>query len=114
MMKDLHSANEILRQIPGHKVLVLGNHDYQGESVVPLQVDDVAPWLDIDFEGKSVFVSHYPLSELLLDFRQINLHGHIHNNSLPSALGTGRRHVNMSVEYTNYAPMLLGELLHGR
>lgn len=114
MMKDLQSANEILREIPGHKVLVLGNHDCQGEAVLLLEVDEVAPWLEINFEGRSIFVSHYPLSEHLLDFRQINLHGHIHNNPLPSTLGAGNRHVNMSVERTNYAPMLLCDLLHGR
>jgi calcineurin-like phosphoesterase family protein len=113
-MHDLQSANVILRAIPGHKILVLGNHDCLGATILPLEVDEVAPYLEFNFEGRPIFVSHYPLNEHSLGFRQINLHGHLHDNPLPLALGTGDKHVNMCVERTNYAPMLLSDLLRGR
>lgn len=58
-----------------------------------------------------MFVSHYVLNEDHMGPRQINLHGHLHQNPLPVALGTGDKHFSMCVENTGYAPMLLGELL---
>ena len=73
-MKDLNSANAILRSIRGYKILVLGNHDCEGDSILPLAVDEIAPYLEIGFEGRSIFVTHHPSSENILNFRQINLH----------------------------------------
>jgi len=63
------------------------------------------------YESQSIFVSHYPVGESVLLPGQLNLHGHIHNNGLPPALGDGSRHINMSVELTGYSPVLLSTLI---
>lgn len=104
-------ANAILDAIPGYKINVLGNHDAQKDKLLNLHVDETVACLEFTYLDQSVFVSHYPVAEGVLEPRQVNLHGHIHNNGLPKALGDGSRHINMSVEFTGYSPLPLLELI---
>lgn len=110
-MGNIDATNAMLRSIPAYKINVLGNHDYHKDKLLRLAVDETAACIEIAYAGQSVFVSHYPVSEAALSPGQLNLHGHIHNNGLPPALGTGRHHINMSVEATGYAPQLLPAFL---
>lgn len=112
VMTDIRTTNEWLRQIPAAKVLVLGNHDCDkhAHSLLKLAVDDVVSCLELD----GIFVSHFPVPERLLDTARpgegiVNLHGHVHAHKLSTdEFGSGARHMNMSVECINYAPVLAG------
>lgn len=110
-MTSIETTNALLRVIPAYKINVLGNHDTHKDKLLKLAVDETAACLELAFENQSIFVSHYPVAERVLEPGQFNLHGHIHNTPLPAALGTGARHINMSVENTGYAPMELPTLL---
>ncbi|MDR3369074.1 hypothetical protein [Rhodoferax sp.] len=110
-MGNIEATNAMLRAIPGFKINVLGNHDYHKHALLKLAVDESAACFEIVYAGQSIFVSHYPVSEAALSPGQLNLHGHIHNNGLPPALGGGKRHINMSVECIGYTPVLLPNLL---
>lgn len=109
-MGSLTATNELLRAIPCYKINVLGNHDIEGKRLA-LAVDEVAAYLELTVRGVSMLVTHYPVADAMLAPGQINLHGHIHNGTVHSALGDGSRHINMSVEHTGFAPASLDELL---
>jgi len=114
-MGNVTATNELLRAIPGYKVNVLGNHDVDRKGkLLALEVDALVASLEFEFRGHAFFVSHYPVSEDVLEEGQLNLHGHIHNNALHRSLGTGARHLNMSVEHTGYQPVPLDWLLAHR
>lgn len=110
-MSGVNIANALLRAIPAYKINVLGNHDVVRAGRLNLDVDEVAACLEFEFERRSFLVTHYPVAESVLRPGQLNLHGHIHNATLPPALGRDDRHVCMCVERTGYAPMLMAELL---
>ena len=110
-MSNLDGTNALLRAIPGYKINVLGNHDTHKHQRLKLAVDETVACLEFNYQGGSIFVSHYPVSESVLAPGEVNLHGHIHNNALPPALGNGSRHINMCVELTQYSPSLLKALL---
>lgn len=110
-MSNINGTNALLRAIPAYKINVLGNHDTRKHERFKLAVDETVACLEFNYQGGSIFVSHYPVSENVLAPGQINLHGHTHNNGLPPALGDGSRHINMCVELTRYSPSLLKSLL---
>ncbi|WP_248885557.1 hypothetical protein [Acidithiobacillus acidisediminis] len=66
----------ILASLPGHKILVVGNHDdgkIQGW-------DEEHRLLDVRVDGKHLLLCHYPLASWG-DMRNIlHLHGHTHGN----------------------------------
>ena len=110
-MSNINGTNALLRAIPAYKINVLGNHDTHKHQRLKLAVDETVACLELRYQDRLIFVSHYPVSESVLSPGQVNLHGHIHNNGLPPALGDGSRHINMSVELTGYSPLLLKSLL---
>lgn len=111
-MGNVAATNALLHAMPGYKINVLGNHDVnrKGE-LLALAVDETAACLELTTPGAPLFITHYPVSESVLEPGQINLHGHIHNQVVHPSLGNGARHRNLSVEHTGYAPVLLASLL---
>lgn len=116
------SAN-ILRNLPGNKFFIRGNHDKKG----------LHWYMDVGFvhaggvedngtrilnavlfrepQGKRVLFTHYPDLQYL-DKWDINVHGHIHNNG--HAVGVPiRDYRNMSVEVVGYRPHRLRDILYG-
>jgi calcineurin-like phosphoesterase family protein len=95
----------VIRRLPGHKILVMGNHDRKK----PLRW-----WLDAGFNEvyprPVVYEGKYILSHAIVDMFKgsgfINVHGHIHN--LESGISNC---VNVSVEKTGYKPVLLEGLV---
>lgn len=111
-MGNVAATNDLLRSIPAYKLNVVGNHDMvrKNGKLHDLAVDERVPCLEFSANGQDFFVSHYPVSETVLRPGQINLHGHIHNQVVHPSLGTGARHLNMSVEHTGYRPVSLQAL----
>jgi calcineurin-like phosphoesterase family protein len=90
---------EIVSQLKGKKVLIMGNHDRRKTTTW---------WQDVGFDEviktpicvyENIWLSHEPM-KMDLNSSYINVHGHVHNNSLDSKL-----HFNVSVEAINYQPI---------
>lgn len=101
----------LMHQLNGRKRLVMGNHDRKG----------VRFWKRVGFEevyrdefldlGHCV-LSHKPLDVKILGPSVLNVHGHTHNRE-PN--GPERpNHFCVSVEMTNYRPVLIEDILAGR
>ena len=101
--KDKTILSELIHSLPGHKNLIIGNHDKQ----------DINHWHDVGFE----FVSLYPViyEKFFIMSHDIvflndkmpyaNLHGHIHN----AKVDLSDCYVNCCVEVNDYKPINLDE-----
>lgn len=98
-------AKAYLSNMPGQKILVLGNHefapDYRNYGFFDLVVMDFA----FQYNDHSYGVSHLPVDASLLPEGWSNLHGHTHQRLI------GSRHINMSIEHTGFEPIPLRDLL---
>ena len=91
-----------LRRLNGDKVLIKGNHDI-------FKLEDYTPYFR-DIRGYHVMnkyiLSHVPIhKECMARFRG-NIHGHLHANVMNDPL-----YVNVSVEHTDYRPILFEDVL---
>lgn len=118
---DAEATKAWLNACPGHKALVLGNHDLDGrwarQGITPQElgfeaVADVVDWhlqtplrADNGTDIERVWFSHYPVWSEWVPKNARNVHGHIHQHRL------GGRMINASVENTGYAPVRLRTLL---
>lgn len=102
-------VNERLRNLPGYKIHIVGNHDMDRHGKLnhvkmserhPCYVIDV---VDAEFEYQ-LLVTHYPMDNV--PDGCFNIHGHIHQHPAPT-----EKHFNVCVEHTNYAPMNLNIIL---
>lgn len=99
--------NEMLDECPGHKILIAGNHDFNGPKIRNLKFDEIHIFYEFEFGLTKYFMTHYPLLKVPEGYW--NIHGHIHN------MVTGNpRHINVSVEQTNYRPMRFEEINKSR
>lgn len=88
-----------IRSLPGHKRLILGNHDQLSMDV----------YRDAGFQKikgshriDNLILTHWPVSPTCLREGVVNVHGHIHQNAAPPG-----RYINVSVEQTDYEPVPL-------
>lgn len=105
-------TTNLLRGLPGKKILVLGNHDFEKNNCQyrDYKVFDI---VTMCFQIKKkmfnkdyfVIVSHYPISEDFLPESSINIHGHIHQYC------AGDKNINVSVEHTNFSPKNIEDLI---
>lgn len=96
-------ALSTLAQLHGDKVLIKGNHDI-------FKLHDYTPYFrDIrSYHIMDKFIlSHIPVHESQKHRWQGNIHGHLHANSVDDAWYTC-----ISVEQTNFKPILFEELVH--
>jgi len=92
------------RQVPGSKVLVLGNHDVDPINEVKL-LDIRRTTLALAAPGDPpLLLTHVPLIQV--PHGAVNVHGHIHDKPAP----TPNRHINISVEQLGYAPANLKDV----
>jgi calcineurin-like phosphoesterase family protein len=106
---DVDKTKALLQALPGKKVLVLGNHDFDTNKMTYRNyhafdmVTMAFSYPLVTSAGKicNVLVSHYPIDDKLLPDNTINVHGHIHDNM------TSGRHVNISVEWMDYCPQVI-------
>ncbi len=89
----------VLEDIPGQKVLILGNHCTE-----KVKTSDLVSVFD-DIHGmmkyKEFWLTHAPIHPEELRGK-INIHGHVHTNTLKDT-----RYVNVSCEAVNYTPISL-------
>lgn len=105
--------NQLFSELPGYKVLILGNHDFdkKNEFLKYNFFDEIKIvehlWLpsNNEYGGINIIVSHYPINNALLLNNTINIHGHTHNRN------TDILNINMSVEVIDYQPVLIHDLI---
>ena len=94
--------NEI-RSCPGDRVLVLGNHDRDVPALRRTGFQKTCRTA-LCATDPPLVLTHIPL--LKVPAGTVNVHGHLHR-----AAGPTNRHVNVSVEHTDYAPVGLTYVL---
>ena len=92
---------------PGHKVLVVGNHDFdrRRRRLDAANHAATAGLCVIDTDPPMV-LTHLPMDELPGP-EWVNLYGHVHNNEQLRDTA----HINVCVEHTGYRPVLLNDLV---
>jgi calcineurin-like phosphoesterase family protein len=73
---------ELLKQLNGKKVLILGNHDIKNPtSKLKKMFLDIKPYKEITDNGKRVIMSHYPIPMYRGAYNPniYMLYGHVHN-----------------------------------
>lgn len=89
----------IIKTLPGHKRLVLGNHDNKLKitEYVAAGFEKIVMWRRFE----DVVCTHVPIHPGSIGGRLIgNIHGHIHDRVLDDP-----RYLNVSVERTEYGPI---------
>jgi calcineurin-like phosphoesterase family protein len=98
-------ADDILSRLKGSKRLILGNHDNGKDSVLHKHFQKILVWRV--FKEFDCVLTHIPLHQTSINEKvTFNVHGHIHQNNSPSAV-----HINVSVEKTDYTPLLLEDVI---
>lgn len=111
--------SDMQRAVPrlkGRKVLVPGNHD-------PVKMRQYFDLFD-DVRGyvvkKGFIMSHIPIHEQSLSRWKLNIHGHLHNNTIKDMFAghelqsEDKRYFCACVERTNFRPILLDQILEER
>lgn len=94
----------LMKSLPGHKRLILGNHDHLKTSI----------YMKAGFEKirgsnmlDGVLMTHYPVHPSSISYKvKANAHGHIHQNDSPDG-----QYINCCVEVNEYSPIPFDEIL---
>jgi calcineurin-like phosphoesterase family protein len=99
-------AAEILPRLKGRKHLVLGNND--PPAVRDLGWSSVQPYAEIEVDGMSLVLCHYPFRSWNGMHRgAVNLHGHSHGRLKPMP-----RQFDVGVDVRDFRPVRLDQLLN--
>jgi len=95
-------TNDILHQLPGHKIQIVGNHDIDRKgNLTNMHFDERHLCLVVtdNQSGIQLLFTHYPMDKVPKNC--VNVHGHIHNHL------ANPWNINICVEHTNYSPISL-------
>jgi len=111
-----HGAEWYLRQLKGHKILVLGNHDRHilDNPKALHYLESVEQIMYVKDGDKDICLCHYPLAEWNGYFQGTwHIYGHIHNNKNAAYefMKTQERALNAGCMINNYTPVSFNELL---
>ena len=131
------TLKEVIAQLNGTKVLILGNHDKGHAAMYDLGFDVVVNSVTLYIAGERVTISHCPLPGLfrentegmrncepgdnwhgekrhreysVTDEGQFHLHGHIHSGPANDKLKIDGRQYDIGVPANNYRPVSLGTI----
>jgi calcineurin-like phosphoesterase family protein len=113
----------VVPRLKGRKCLVPGNHEPPKMRKYFDLFDDVRGYV----QRQGFIMSHIPLHPHCLGRWKLNIHGHLHNNTVKITKNKivhgysqgleeieDERYYNTCVERTNFRPKLLDEILHER
>ena len=111
-----HSPEWYLRQLKGHKILILGNHDLHilDNPKALHYLEAVERMMYIQDEDKSICLCHFPIAEWNGYFHGTwHIYGHIHNskNEAYEFMKTKERALNAGCMINNYTPASFNELV---
>jgi calcineurin-like phosphoesterase family protein len=103
--------NHLINQCNGYKVLIVGNHDLNKGKLRHLNFNEIHIVYKMQYAGRDLVCSHYPLESAPVNF--INIHGHIHasNPVVKDHVNLSDHHINVNCEFHNYHPIKLSSLL---
>ncbi len=107
----VEDANEMIAQMNGKKILIVGNHDKQYDSSL---FEEICDFKTLSLNGRYFALMHYPmLSWPKKDSGSIQLHGHIHAreeyNLQNRADGTLR--FDVGVDANDFMPISVNQVL---
>lgn len=106
---DIRRFVALIRSLHGHKRLVLGNHDH-----FPVEVYREAGFQKVKGSHRIdrwALLTHIPVHPQSIPKDGINIHGHLHAGLvMESPHHPDSRYRNVSVEQTDYRPVLLESL----
>lgn len=111
---DTTQAMTLLQDLPGTKLLVMGNHefgkkdDFRDYCIFDATEMCFVFYKVINKKICNVIVTHYPIDNKYLPPNTLNIHGHIHVHL------ADKKNINMAVEHTNYSPKDLSEEIEER
>lgn len=108
---------KIMSRLNGDKILIRGNHDIFRDDEYREYFREIRAYHVMN----GCLLSHVPVHEASLGRFGVNIHGHLHSNrvKLPVSVENGKtiygdeidvRYHNVSVEHTNFAPILFDEV----
>ena len=105
-----------LQQLKGHKILILGNHDWPilDNPKAKEYLDGIEKMLMIQDGGEKIVLCHYPIAEWRGFFRGTwHVYGHIHNrkNESYQYMRTKERALNAGCMINYYMPVSFKELV---
>lgn len=108
------ALDKSLPRLLGRKVLVKGNHDTDKLSYYAQYFEDIRAYV----VKKGFILSHIPIHSGSMGRWAINIHGHLHSNEVlidnqysKSDGEPDTRYRCVSVEHTDYRPILLSKVL---
>lgn len=105
-------ALHIFGRLNGSKVLIKGNHDIFALKDYAPYFDDIRAYKVMrTAEGGKLIMSHIPIHEGSLGRFGLNIHGHLHSDVVMKGRLPDPRYVCVSVEQTNYTPILLEDAI---
>ena len=112
------SYKHYLKQLNGHKHLIIGNHDTKTvkESRGTFDFIEVEPLLEVNDNGTQIVLCHYPLVEWNGYYRNVlHFYGHVHNNyhNETARYARGMKNAyNVGVDVIGFAPCTLNEIIN--
>jgi calcineurin-like phosphoesterase family protein len=101
--------NDILKQMNGYKILIIGNHDFdRGNKLRALNFNETHLCYSTRQDGVGMVFTHFPVDNMPDD--TINIHGHQHIGGFEHWANTSVRHINVNCEYHDYKPVQLSAL----
>lgn len=103
----------IFNRLNGNKILIRGNHDRKPVKFYENIGFEVLTHALIVLDEYKLMLSHVPLPDVKIKEGYINLHGHIHNKKISDDYPKNyseNRHINLSVDSTDFKPVSLGEI----
>lgn len=92
----------LLYMLNGRKKVVAGNHDKpQHSNELMKYVDSISGMV----QYKGYVLTHCPIHESEIDRFRANIHGHVHENTLPDD-----RYINVSCEVVDYTPVEFSQI----
>ena len=96
----------LFASLPGDKYLIKGNHDNApNEWYEEIGFTVLDPFFTMH-NGYKVYFTHYPMVKLYPE--QINIHGHVHNNSVDCMT---KAHKNISADVMAFAPVPMQDIM---
>lgn len=100
----------ILNQLNGRKILILGNHDkVMRTDIVSKYFEKITNYLEVYEDKQLICMFHYPIAEFNKAHRgAFHIHGHCHGNYKPHNPG---RIMDVGANCINYTPINLKQVI---
>jgi calcineurin-like phosphoesterase family protein len=120
-------AGAVLDRLNGQKVLIKGNHDWWVSGDVKKKLVSVADYAEIDDEGRTVVLCHYPIPCFNKHYYgAYHLYGHVHSGFEWNMMEHNKLrmrelytvpcwmfNVGAMIPYMGYTPRTLTEIIEG-